>query len=509
MPSASEPFRVICAEDAGTIHPALSTIAGLPHLPALIAQLLQLQTDPTDAVVRKYQSSIVARGFFTIPSPRTERPIASGDSLILPDRTIFYRFPEEPDLLLAANNLGKGYPLTGILLLGRRLLIQIGEPTWGVRADHAQAVADLLHAPAWWPPRPARDIRLFTGDPNFAHHVWNQLPALEALLRVRPALPLQTVFATFQPLGPLPAIFPELGPIDCAWEHANIPPHHNAPGRVCINPGGVRLTRSVRDRLTRLAAQRSSPETRALAAELGRHHPVLWISLRTRNRTMRNQTEVLSLLCRRAFERFPRCAIILDGHSHPDDLATNPCYDTAEAEAVAAADAAEAATIVASVRPWHGEPAQRLVQTVGLPILDALLLAGQAEFYVCHHGTVQHKIGWLTETPGVVHSNGRTLRLSPAEWVYRQAEGSVRPCYVPEAFVEDEVAATAEDAETRSRLFESYRITDPKRFVAFVLDALQRSAAGAGDDGLRTPRKDRGRDGWKAMVRRLLGWRAS
>ena len=44
-------------------------------------------------------------------------------------------------------------------------------------------------------------------------------------------------------------------------------------------------------------------------------------------------------------------------------------------------------------------------------------MAGFADFYICHQGTVQHKIGWTYwNTPGIVHSNPTRWRTGIHEW---------------------------------------------------------------------------------------------
>jgi hypothetical protein len=86
---------------------------------------------------------------------------------------------------------------------------------------------------------------------------------------------------------------------------------------------------------------------------------------------------------------------------------------------------------------------------------------------------VRHKIGWRTVTPDVIHSYTRTLGQSPEEWVFQQAEDPIRPIALPARFIAEEAPDATEDAEARSRLFESDRIVDPEGFVAFVLDRLR------------------------------------
>jgi hypothetical protein len=50
-------------------------------------------------------------------------------------------------------------------------------------------------------------------------------------------------------------------------------------------------------------------------------------------------------------------------------------------------------------------PSQRIVNVGGLGVLDTITLAQLADAYFCHAGTVQHKIGWTANRPGLIHGN--------------------------------------------------------------------------------------------------------
>ena len=83
------------------------------YLRTLIDHLNERQSRPDEVILRGFQRDIVRNGFFEVPSPFSGKQVASGDAVVLPDRVTFYRFPDEPGLLLGAANLGKGYPVPG------------------------------------------------------------------------------------------------------------------------------------------------------------------------------------------------------------------------------------------------------------------------------------------------------------------------------------------------------------------------------------------------------------
>lgn len=75
--------------------------------------------------------------------------------------------------------------------------------------------------------------------------------------------------------------------------------------------------------------------------------------------------------------------------------------------------------------------------TVGCTLAESVLWANHVDLYFCHHGTTQHKVGWLANKPGVVHSNQGVLS-HPA---YPEAKGCWINCrnaiYLPKSSVVD------------------------------------------------------------------------
>ena len=468
---AVQPFRLV--DIASKPHAGdFEAPASLPHLPELIGEIFDLQSHPEERFGRWYQKSLLRFRCFEIISPRTGNRIRSGESLIA-DNAIFYRFPSDPDLLLVVpwEKMYEGYSIAGIVCLASRLIYRLGEPTWGVRPASVDHVESLLREPQWRTVREAHEVRLITGDWNFAHHAWNQLGALEKLGQIDDPDSSITIETTHQPLGPLAELLPELAALRIITKDWSAM-RENKPGRVDVFLGGTVVTRTIRDRVYEVAIKRASQQWRETAERLvNQHAPIVWISVRTANRTAVNQIEALTVLCKRLFAIYPRCAIILDGYSLPDDFSTNASYgDRKSQNQIVARDMAAASAIAGAI----GRPAeeQDLVVAVGLNLLELVLLAHAADFYVCHHGTVQHKIGWLAAKPGVVHTNPRALRLSPGQWIPGRMEEPPEIFYIPEMLIREsgeEVVATERE---RACLFDNYAFVNIDRFADFVVARL-------------------------------------
>lgn len=44
---------------------------------------------------------------------------------------------------------------------------------------------------------------------------------------------------------------------------------------------------------------------------------------------------------------------------------------------------------------------------------------------------MQHKLGWFSDVPGLVHCNRDILEILPAHWVQQQSEVAALPTYLP------------------------------------------------------------------------------
>jgi hypothetical protein len=460
--------------------PALA--ASAPYLRLLADHLVERQSQQDEVILRGFQRDIVQSGFFEVPSPFSGKPVASGDSIVLPDRATFYRFPDAPGLLLGAANLGKGYPIVAIVLVDRSVLVHVGERLWGVTKQDVRDVKAILAGQEWQIPRRAAECFILTGDCNFAHHVWNHLGALTEVARLRRGWPPTPVFVTFQPLGPIAALIPDIAGWPVQHIEARIPGSLNVPGRVVVNIGGTRVTNTVRRSVLRLARERASPLARDVAARLRSSFPVIWVSVRTSNRTPRNQADFIVALCKRVLTTYADAAILIDGHSYPEDFDENDSYDRHYTSACVANDTAEANRIIEEVvASGLCGPSQAVINACGLNILSSIHLAARADFYVSHHGTVQHKIGWLTDVSGIVHSNPRNIAINPGPWVALQTEaaGFVRYFDLDLIRASEEGDIRQEQSEeVRSRLFDNYAFRDVGQSVDFAIAQL-RSALGS------------------------------
>jgi hypothetical protein len=113
-----------------------------------------------------------------------------------------------------------------------------------------------------------------------------------------------------------------------------------------------------------------------------------------------------------------------------------------------------------------------LIDLTGCSLAEGIAHAGYAQFYICHHGTQQHKIGWLYPTPGLVHTNPSITATQPAGWVADQSEIAVAPAYLPIDLVEHADTVTERPGQS---YFADYRFKRPAAAAAAMAGAMRRT----------------------------------
>lgn len=462
----------------------------LLHLGAFLARLDALNDTVAPRLSRSYQVEILQKGRFELVSPWTGAALAPVDCYIannsplgFGDLVIAYRFQCVSTFWLITGIVKDGFPINEVFLP------ETGDVLWelypGVSCNlevraKLKALEDRIPGDtAKAPPV------LLLGHPNFAHTIWNELPGLAALeeqgARFCDGL---TVESLCQPIMSFEDGFGSLGlphrPVRDLASLLGLQP------RLYTRIGSTRISCTFRSKLQRTIRRcRSERATGHTERRLHSCHPVVWLSVRLDSRTAVNQEAFLHELVQRVVARYPRAGIVLDGFAFPDDFA-NPMYladSGAEFEAsllgvngenvislggLLAAREREVTRYIAKLgRELSGKMGCPVVSTSGLTLTNAIYLAGLADYYVCHAGTLQHKIGWVYNTPGIVHSNTEGIARGADGWMANQVEGGRKPALLD--------AGLVSNADTTIRAFNQvernrdYRIDDIDSAVSQVL----------------------------------------
>jgi hypothetical protein len=212
-----------------------------------------------------------------------------------------------------------------------------------------------------------------------------------------------------------------------------------------IRSGGTVVDDALANRVDRVARELASAGVVEGASDFARTHwPVLWVTVRAGNRTWASQATGIAAIVERLREDYPEIGLVVDGYALP--YGGGPL--SAQQGRLVNEERGIAATIVGLL---SGSVDVR--STVGEPIFNSIVYARSIDLYLAHHGSLQHKVAWLSNAPGVVHSN-RSVLVKARQAKYELAAftsraGGVEPIYLSPDVVSDVSGQTTVKANLR------------------------------------------------------------
>jgi len=409
----------------------------LKHWSAFRDSIRSLNEFVRPGVLRRFQADILDFGGFTATSPATGETIVSRcNGARWQGRTAYYfQGADEFFLLVSHGFFEVGSPLSEIILGRDGEYIHLRKEV-PVRKIAAHELTRLLLSGR----RAAEVARsgdhpamLILGHENFAHQFWNELPALHAWLQTASdeKIANMPLHLSGEPLGPVREMFPRLS----AAKLCEGPPSSAIP--LFVRLGGKRVPADLRNFVRDFVTARGNTLPAAqLQRILLRGFPRVWISVRHGSRTPDNQEDFLRVVVRKLFRRYPEAAVVFDGFSFPDGFFSDPRTRELRARFVerATIDRDFISKLLDDIRCEHGASVGgRLCTTSGLHLPEAIFVAGACNLYLCHAGTLQHKIAWFHNVPGVVHTT--PLDHGYALWCANLIEGAIVPELLPAQFL--------------------------------------------------------------------------
>lgn len=395
--------------------------------PEFVASVKEQNAFTTHGALRRYQTCLLDTGEFAVVSPFSGKPVESRTSAYgMPDQLAYYFRDSTNFWLLSAQQFKLGQPLTQIVMehdAGRHFLSS------GERQPEqisAKQMNDLRESAGRALQHHTRSVTLVIGHRNFAHHLWNELPALDAWLNRASdeAVARLSVVATAEPLGPLRDIFPRLANASFKTSIAN-----SAEIPLLLRVGSQAVTKRIRQTMVDyLNRQNKSSNVINVLQVLASGWPRIWISVREGYRTPDNQLEFLLAIMQSIVGTYPDSAFVFDGFSFPIGFFQDE--RTRHLRELFVQRSKRASQFIDKLRERVAiELGQNLVSRMcdlsGFDLAEAVSVAGHCDYYVCHGGTLQHKIGWFYNKPGFIHAppGGLTYFLKRA----KRAGGVIPP----------------------------------------------------------------------------------
>jgi len=471
---------------------------GLSHTGLFVDSLEQANQFTLKHAVRAYQREVLETGTFSVTSPATGVSVtpalchvANNGDPAHGNIGIAYRLPGNAGIWLLASSTRDGFPLTEAFMASEGVsLWSLGDGyceenrAWRARLCALEQNEDCAHLAPVGCSRP----QVLMGHPNFAHHLWNELAALFLYARecrgIEGSLSLDAIY---EPLLPLANLAPGAGLRVRRIERFT--QLTGFQGQMVTRLGSTRIPAALREEVIReVAGRRDAEVTDPCAARVQGSSPVVWVSLRHDARTADNQEHFLEVLITTIATRYPAAAFLLDGFSYPADF-DHPIYRQAAADgrrgilrrfifrprgflagAMQSRERAITAGITRFQRRLEARLSNPVISVSGMNLVDSIYLAHFADYYVCHAGTLQHKVAWIYNIPGTVHSNTAGVGPGNGEWLASQLEDGVQPAMVPVQHIQDLDTIRTANQVARNR---DYHIRDIDTVVAGIIADME------------------------------------
>ena len=229
---------------------------------------------------------------------------------------------------------------------------------------------------------------------HFAHHLMNDLSGIYKLYEAGSLGKIDKFLAIAEPLGQIDKIFSEIPSEKIERiQRKNIFEEVLKNNYFVVTVGLNNVKEDLANRIYQASLKYCSSTFLAEVEKAKKSHfPLLWVTIRLHNRTWVSQIQGIANLIKKLSEKFPNLGVVIDGFSLPYGFSGNPSIEETinqEKDTVRA---------IQSLLP----SGIKVYDTVGCMLYESIIWAYSIDLYLSHHGTIQHKVGWTANKPGVV-----------------------------------------------------------------------------------------------------------
>jgi tetratricopeptide (TPR) repeat protein len=293
---------------------------------------------------------------------------------------------------------------------------------------------------------------------HFAHSLWNELSGINELIENKLLESSENfLFAVIaEPLGAIKDIFPEISSRNLKRITENQLKKDIFENNYFITRIGSNFIKEdLVKRIYKVANKQCSISFKQEVEEARKKHfPLLWVSIRLGVRTWISQTEGITKIISELHKDFPDLGVVIDGYSLNNGFDSSPFLIE---------HIKEETKVVNNIRSSLSSNIN-IYDTIGCMLCQSIVWANAVDFYITHHGTIQHKIGWFANKPGIVHSN--TYVISNEKKYYSNPnlglpaagvrENCLLPYYINEKYVSDITDGIQKQAEERRTDLDNY-----------------------------------------------------
>jgi len=378
----------------------------------------------------------IENGFVEINSPFDKCVLRSNESyyIHLPNSFIFYLFRGQNPFFLVFGDvwneiIGYYFPVDEIYVPISKNGLNIENAICKLKASMISNIANYDKFI-----QTNKKKCIIVENNHFAHHIWNELSAIERIINKKLDNFIDTIFVLAQPLGGLKDIFKEISNKVKVIDKTNIDLFEEKlikENYQTLPLGDAFISKSLINKIKictkKSVSEKLKNEVNNFASETEFR---LWISLRTGAKTWTDQIEGYAAIIENISQIHSKIGVIIDGYSMPFFTEGNRKIRSA----------------IKKERKFVGKLIGYLELKkicfkvlIGGRIDEALYWGRIADYYIVHQGTIQHKIAWFYNCPGYIHTNignlERPYEERPGVW---EKEGMIKPSFVKKSMVSDD-----------------------------------------------------------------------
>ncbi|MBE9039620.1 hypothetical protein IQ235_02265 [Oscillatoriales cyanobacterium LEGE 11467] len=382
----------------------------------------------------KFQVSMAEEGYITAICPKTGKHVSSNKSIFFSEGYLFYRFVSSEVFYLITGDvwLEKAafyFPSSDLIIT---LFPKKVDLIQNINKLKSFIVSNWDRVLKYTLCKDNPQTVVLVKSRHFAHHLWNELSGIYKLYESNCLTKIDKFLVVNEPLGFICDIFPEIPPDkieNLTRKEVSYKILEN--NYFVISLGHNFIKEKLASRVYK-SAQKRCPKSFLMEIKESRkkNFPFFWVSIRTGSRTWISQVDGVVKIIKNLLNEFPELAVVIDGFSLPGTDKKKVNLQWQEIISREQKIVQEITSLLPST--------VKVYNTVGCPLYESIVWAHNIDFYLTHHGTIQHKVGWTANKPGVVHTNTTILKLpllsKPGTW---ERENGIVPVFVPERYVVD------------------------------------------------------------------------
>ena len=399
----------------------------------------------------KFQLSMVEEGCIYAVCPSTGQILSSNRSLVpSANGYIFYRFVGKEIFYLITGRVGAAFPKLCLYFPIKELIVDFLSLPRGQKQTFARfktyVVTNWQRLESYLLSKSQAKTVALVSNNHFAHHLWNELSGIYKLYKTDSLDKVDKFLLISEPLGCIDEIFPEISAEKIKRiESSEIIAEILDNSYFVLRLGWNFIKEDLADRIYQTSLKHCSS---AFLAEVEsvkkKYFPLIWITIRLNNRTWVSQIEGIANIIQSFSANFPNLGVVIDGFSLPYGVLLSPSVEETIRK--------EKET-VRKIQSFLS-PEIKVYDLVGCMLYESIVWANAIDFYIAHHGTIQHKIGWTANKPGVVHTNTQVLETKVSGFKNQTSwarENGVLPVYISSHYINDVTENVKKDLNDKRR----------------------------------------------------------